>query len=145
MEERMTGSLIACVLAVAAYYHIPPRVFPAIHDVEGGRPGSIHRNTDGSDDLGIMQINDRWVPAFSRYTGLPTLVVRQRLILDPCFNIAAAGAILRFHLVARHGDLMEAIGDYHSLTPAYNLAYQAEVLQSARRLFEEPSHRPATR
>jgi hypothetical protein len=33
------------------------------------------------------------------------------------------------------GDLMQAVGDYHSHTPALNLAYQARVLAAARRLF----------
>ena len=55
---------------VASLYNLPPRVLPSIHAVEGGRPGTVHVNADASQDLGVMQVNTRWVPALSAYTGL---------------------------------------------------------------------------
>ena len=58
-----------------------------------------------------------------------------RLVYDGCFNIAAAGAIMRTYLNEAQGDLMLAIGYYHSHTPALNLDYQSKVLASAYRLF----------
>src|SRR3954468_24175591 len=96
--------------APAAWCHLPPRVLPSILAVEGGRAGLISHNEDGSDDLGPMQVNSRWVPALAAIGGLPHPVVRQRLIDEPCFNIAAAGAIMRAHLVEAHGDLTVAVG-----------------------------------
>ena len=122
--------------AVAAYYHLPPRVLPSIQAVEGGRPGLALRNTDGSDDLGVMQVNTRWLPALAHRTGLSETEVRQRLIDDACFNIAAAGVIMRTWLDLEGGDLMRAVGDYHSHTPALNADYQARVLAAARALFQ---------
>ena len=129
---------LACMVAVAAFNHLPPRVLPSIQAVEGGSIGSVHRNQDGSEDLGVMQVNTRWVPPLARYTGLGEEVIRFRLIASPCFNIAAAGAILRVYLDEAHGDLMQAIGDYHSHTPALNVAYQAQVMRSAFKLFVHP-------
>ena len=126
---------LACMAAVAAFNHLPPRVLPSIQAVEGGSLGSVHRNLDGSEDLGFMQVNTRWVGPLARYTGLGEGVVRFRLIALPCFNIAAAGAILRVYLNETHGDLMQAIGDYHSHTAALNQAYQAQVMRSATKLF----------
>jgi len=76
--------LLACMVATAAYYHLPPRV---------------------------------------RLTG------------DGCFNIAAAGAILRAYLDEAHGDLMTAVGYYHSHRPALHQAYRQRVLQAATILF----------
>ena len=54
----------------AAVYHLPPRVLPAIQSVEGGRVGLVHVNRDGSEDLGVMQINTLWIGPLARRTGL---------------------------------------------------------------------------
>lgn len=126
---------LACMLAVAAFYGLPPRVLPAIQAVEGGRVGTISRNPDGSEDLGVMQVNTRWLMPVAQLTGLPESVVRDRLVGDACFNIAAAGAILHSHLRELNGDLVRAVGNYHSRTPERHTAYAARVLGAAARLF----------
>ena len=126
---------LACMAAAAAFYHLPPRALPAIQLVEGGAVGSFSRNRDGSEDYGVMQVNSVWLAPLARLSRLPPGAVRQRLIGDPCFNIAAAAAILRTRLDARHGDLMLAVGDFHSQTPALNRRYQAQVMAAAVRLF----------
>ncbi len=126
---------LACMAAVAAFNQLPPRVLPSIQAVEGGALGTVHGNPDGSEDLGLMQVNTRWLGPLARYTGLSESAVRFRLVEWPCYNIAAAGAILRVYLNEAHGDLMDAIGDYHSHTPALNQAYQEQVMRSAYRLF----------
>jgi hypothetical protein len=131
----MAVPFVACMALVASIYHLPPRVLPAIHGVEGGWPGAVNVNTDGSQDLGVMQVNTRWIPALMRYTGQSEAYVRQQLLMHACYNIAASGLILRTYLNETHGDLMRAIGDYHSHTPPLNTAYQAQVMQSARGLF----------
>jgi soluble lytic murein transglycosylase-like protein len=126
---------LACMLSVAAFYGLPPRVLPAIQAVEGGQVGSVNRNQDGSEDLGLMQVNTRWLGPVAQLTGLPEATVRERLVDDACFNVAAAGAILHGHLLQTNGDLMRAVGNYHSQTPALNSAYAARVLEAAGRLF----------
>ncbi len=129
---------LTCMALVASLYHLPPRVLPAIQLVEGGRMGLVHPNADGSDDLGVMQVNTVWVPALARYTGLAEPVIRTRLLDDACFNIAAAGAIMATYLAEEHGNLMPAVGDYHSHTPGLNQMYQIQVLAAARALFVRP-------
>jgi hypothetical protein len=126
---------LACMLATAHFYALPPRVLPTIQAVEGGRPGLIHPNTDGSADLGLMQINTLWLQPIAQVTRQPPALVARRLIADPCFSIAAAGAILSAYRVETHGELMAAIGDYHSHTPLLNRSYQARVMAQAWRLF----------
>jgi hypothetical protein len=73
--------------------------------------------------------------------------VRDRLLTRPCFNVAAAGLILRTYLDETRGNLLRAIGDYHSHTPVLNLRYQARVLRSAAALFrpDAPDVRRNTR
>ncbi|AQS86883.1 BfpH protein [Neoasaia chiangmaiensis NBRC 101099] len=124
-----------CMMSVAAIYHLPPRVLPVIQAVEGGNIGNVRQNTDGTQDLGIMQVNTRWLWPISRYTHTPVAVVYRNLIGNSCYNISAAGAILRTYLNETHGDLMQAVGNYHSHTPKLNAAYQAQVLVFAQQLF----------
>ena len=131
----MAVPLLACMALVASIYNLPPRVLPSIHVVEGGAVSTVHANADGSEDLGYMQINTRWLPELSRYSNLPEGVVRQNLLSRPCFNVAAAGYILRRYLVETRNDLMLAIGDYHSHTVQLNTEYQGLVVRSAASLF----------
>jgi hypothetical protein len=131
----MSIPLLACMATVAAYYHLPPRVLPSIQAVEGGAVGIVHRNSDGSQDLGVMQVNTRWVTSLAQVAQTTPDMVRFRLIQDGCFNIAAAGAIMRYYVNEAHGDLMLAVGYYHSHTPAFNIEYRNKVLASAFRLF----------
>jgi hypothetical protein len=129
---------LTCMALVAQVYALPPRVLPSIQAIEAGTVGSVHENVDGSRDLGVMQVNDRWIMPLVRYTRSSAETVRSRLIMEPCFNIAAAGAILRTYLDEEDGDLMRAIGDYHSHTPALNQAYQLAVKGAAFVLFVQP-------
>lgn len=120
---------------VASLNRLPPRVLPSIAVVEGGRIGLISPNRDGTADLGVMQVNTRWLPVIASVTHTDTGAVRMRLLADPCFNISAAGAILRTYLDQDRGDLMRAIGDYHSHTPLLHQRYQLQVLGAAEQLF----------
>lgn len=131
----MAVPYLACMALVAQIYGLPPRVLPSIQVVEGGGPGVMHHNSDGSTDLGVMQINTLWLPALSRYTRLDPAEVRDRLLNRACFNIAAAGLILRTYLDETRGELMLAIGNYHSHTPLLNQGYQTKVQKSAAAMF----------
>ena len=144
----MAVPFLPCMVLAASFYGLPPRVLPSIHVVEGGEVGTVHRNTDGSEDLGVMQINTLWLPVLAGVARMTPEAVRTRLVGDACFNIAAAGLVMRSALLARHGDLMTAIGDYHSHTPTLNASYQGLVRAAAARLFTPqaagavPSPRP---
>jgi hypothetical protein len=121
--------------AAAAFYHLPPRVLPSIQAVEGGRPALIQPNTNGTADLGLMQINTIWITPLARYAHMTTPVVVDRLLHDSCFNVYAAAVIMRVYLNEAHGNLMVAIGYYHSHTPTLSMAYQEKVVGAAGALF----------
>ena len=135
MQVTMPVPFLACMSLVAQLYVLPPRVLPSIQKIEGGRPGLVMTNRNGSEDYGVMQVNSIWLSYLSRYTGLDQAVVRERLINRPCFNIAAAGLLLRTHLDRAQGDLMTAIGNYHSHTPIYHNSYRSRVTDAARAMF----------
>jgi len=130
---------LACMLAVSQFYHLPPRVLPSIQVVESGRPGTISRNFNGTGDLGVMQVNSNWVPYLARSWHLPPAQVAGRLIQDPCFNIVSAGAIVRIYLDEAHGDVVRAVGYYHSHTPERAGAYRMRVIRAALTLFGRPA------
>ena len=124
----MSAPLLACMAAVSAFYHLPPKALPAIHLIESGHAGSIGYNRNGTEDLGVMQVNTAWIPELARRTRLPQSRLRIALIRQDCFNIAVAGAILRIYLNEAHGDAVTAIGYYHSHTPGRREAYAMRVL-----------------
>jgi hypothetical protein len=130
---------LACMLAVSQLYHLPPRVLPSIQVVEAGHPGTISRNFNGTADLGVMQVNTRWLPYIARAWHMKPRVVASRLINDPCFNVAAAGAIMRIYLDESHGNVVEAVGYYHSHTPELATWYQIRVIQASFVLFGRPA------
>ena len=136
MAAPLVLPYLACMLQAAQYYNLPPRVLPAIHGVEGGTVGTVHANTDGTSDLGVMQVNTRWVQPIAARIHDTAQAVQARLTYDSCFNIAAAALIMRSYLNETHNDLMMAVGDYHSHTPMLNLAYRAHVAAVASAMFE---------
>jgi hypothetical protein len=125
----------ACMAAVAATLHLPPRILPVIAAIEGGALGVVRHDANGTDDLGVMQINTIWLPTLAARAGLDVPQTAARLIAQPCFNIAAAGLILRTYLNETHGALLQAIGDYHSHTPPLNHEYAAKAEAEAGTLF----------
>lgn len=132
---------LACMMAVSRLYALPPRVLPSIQKVEAGVPGTISRNRNGTADLGVMQINTRWLPHLAASWRLGHDDVARRLIAEPCFNIASAGAIMRIYLNEARGDVVQAVGFYHSHTPERASAYQIKVIRAASKLFG-PSQKP---
>lgn len=134
-RNLMPAPLFACMLAAALRYHIPERVLPAIWEVEHGHAGSIHSNTDGSVDMGLMQINSLWLRPLAQIVNMTPTQTAARLVSDNCFNVAASALILRSFLDETHGNLMQAIGDYHSHTPELNQQYQRKILAEAQRLY----------
>jgi hypothetical protein len=131
----MSVPFLACMAAAAAFYHLPPRVLPSIQAVEGGKIGSLRINTNGSADLGVMQVNTIWVKPLADFAHMSREAVIARLLNDPCFNIAASAAIMHVYLTESQGDLMAAIGHYHSHTPALSAAYRDKVVAAATALF----------
>lgn len=115
---------------VASFHHLPSSVLPAIQRVEGGSPGLVSNNKNGTQDLGLMQINTRWVVPLMETTHETGQIIYQRLKNDNCYNIAVAGAILKLYLIETNGNLMQAIGNYHSHTFNLNSQYQFKIIQA---------------
>ena len=55
-------ALALCIFTAAQTYSVPPTVILGVLNVEGGKVGMASSNTNGTYDLGPMQINTIWVP-----------------------------------------------------------------------------------
>lgn len=127
----MVASYLQCMMMVSTFHHLPPNVLPSIQRVEGGKPGLVSNNKNGTQDLGVMQINTRWIAPLQRTTHETGDVIYKRLQNDSCYNIAVAGAIMKLYLRETNGNLMKAIGNYHSHTPYFNNQYQLRIIQAS--------------
>ena len=110
-----------CFEQAGARYGIAPVLLEAISTVEsGGNPQARNLNRDGSEDLGHMQINSRWLGILASYG-----IDRQKL-LDPCLN-THVGAWILAQNVRQHGYGWEAVGAYNARSPAKRNAYSHRV------------------
>jgi soluble lytic murein transglycosylase-like protein len=96
-----------CAAWVEQVYEVPAPLVQAIASVEAGGPGIVHRNRNGTEDLGWMQINSSWLPVLSGYG-----YTRDLLLRDPCANAIAGAWILRRYY-ARFADWTLAIRAYN--------------------------------
>ena len=61
-EERSNAAMIRdCIEAAAHVYRVPPAILVVLLRVEGGSLGAVSTNTNGTVDIGPMQVNSIWV------------------------------------------------------------------------------------
>jgi soluble lytic murein transglycosylase-like protein len=112
-----------CFNEAAAYQGVNPWILRAVAWYESkGDPGAIHRNADGSIDVGQLQINSIHFGDLAR-EGVP-----HRALTDPCVNVYVAAWLLKQKMV-KHGNTWRAIGAYHSETPKQRDAYARSIQQ----------------
>ena len=82
-----------------------------------------------------MRVNTRWVQPLAWQAGMAPAVAERRLLIDGCFDIAVAGAIVRIYLNQARRNRLRAVGYYNSPTPLVVQAYEVRVLHAVTRLF----------
>lgn len=133
---------VACLQQAAQHFGLAPALLQAIAQVEsGGNPAAVNRsNRNGSRDIGLMQINSRWLPTLARWQ------VFEQDLFDPCVS-AHVGAWILADNIARLGPVWRAVGAYNAVTPALQQRYvrrvQAELARQQARA-ADPG-KPATR
>jgi len=118
----------ACWLRAARYQDINPWLLAAIGWVESKtNPNAIHYNTDGSIDVGVMQINSSWNPALLRYGITPSD------LRNPCTSVYIGAWVLR-QSFNKYGDSWRAIAAYNTGSVDTPAQYQMG-LNYARRVY----------
>ncbi|ENZ77919.1 MULTISPECIES: lytic transglycosylase domain-containing protein [Ralstonia] len=112
-----------CFDDAGAYQTVNPYVLRAIawHESKGD-PTAVHRNANGSIDVGELQINS------VHFRELATWGITPSALLDRCINIYVAAWRLKTKM-AKYGNTWEAIGAYHSETPQYRDRYARDIQQ----------------
>lgn len=132
----LTIPLTVCLLNASVANHIQPEILLSIISVEGGRIGTVSVNKNGSEDLGIMQINtSAWLKLISNafFSGNQQ-IARENLINDGCFNIYVGTWILSKAISDENGDVWEGVGRYHSQNPTYKYRYIDKVKKAYEKL-----------
>ena len=118
----------ACWEEVGQRYNINPYLLAAVAKTESNfNARAVRQNTNGTRDIGVMQINSIWLPALARYG------VTEAHLYDPCANIAV-GAWILSQQQGRYGNTWEAVGAYHSKTPSYKWKYANSVQTNLAKL-----------
>ena len=136
-----------CLTAAGNAHHEPPAVLVILLNVEGGRLGAVSPNTNGTVDIGPMQVNDIWLPKLAAHWATTKESAYLALRDNFCANVEAGAWILRMGLDEAHGDFWEGVGFYHSHDPGYKRTYLNSILQQAMRLqaqAQAPSKRIAS-
>lgn len=107
-----------------------------LRDQEGGWVGARQPNTNGTFDLGVMQINTWWIPKIASVVGRTRDEVERLLRFDPCFNAETARWIFQQEF-RTEGDFWRAVGRYHSPTRWRQVRYAGGVVRHLRRRFGE--------
>ena len=123
-----------CLTAAGSIYNEPPSILVILLNVEGGRLGAVSPNTNGTVDIGPMQVNDIWVPKVAAHWQTDVKSAYLALRDNFCANAKAGAWILRRGLDEAHGDFWEGVGIYHSHDPDHKLTYLSSVLKQAIRL-----------
>lgn len=110
-----------CIVQTAQRFDLPESVLRAILKVEGGKAGELRFNTNGTYDIGPMQVNSIWLPKFSKY------VSAEQIFYDGCANLQVGAWILRYNINRAKGDVWQGIGSYHSSTPIHQDKYKTKI------------------
>lgn len=117
----------ACFDEAAARYGLPASLLKAISRVESsGNPHAVNRNSNGSYDIGHMQINSQWLPVLQRYG------IDQRMLLDACVS-TYVGAWVLAQNIRRYGYTWTAVGAYNATSPSKRMVYARKVAAALQR------------
>jgi soluble lytic murein transglycosylase-like protein len=126
-----------CFEEAGAQYGINPQILRAIAKVESNfNPAAINKNSNGTYDVGLMQINSIWATTIGKE--------RWNSLGDACSNTKTGAWILSM-CMNKYGYTWKAIGCYNSQTPEKRDRYSKMVfnqLQRVKPLAQEAAYTP---
>jgi len=133
VQKEYKPASIACVINASNYQGVPANVLLAIGSMENGKNGQAVRNTNGTYDLGHMQINTSTFKAEIAKYG----VAMEEIQWNGCKNVEIAAFLLKKRLSENKGqDFWTRVANYHSKTPMYNTRYKNKLMPLAHRWAE---------
>ncbi|BDB30082.1 MULTISPECIES: lytic transglycosylase domain-containing protein [Cupriavidus] len=122
VTSLLAGTAYADCLDDAAVFHgVSPPLLRSIAIQESGmRPWVTNRNTNGSEDIGLLQINSIHLPRLSKYG------ITRAHLFDGCVNAYVGAWILREN-IQRFGPTWKAVGAYNAASPDKQLRYANQI------------------
>ncbi|WP_133667633.1 lytic transglycosylase domain-containing protein [Paraburkholderia sp. BL10I2N1] len=116
-----------CIDDAAAYHHISAQLVHAIAQHESGmRASAVNVNGNGTEDIGLMQINSSWLPALARYG------IRRENLFNACVN-AYVGAWILASNIRQFGPTWKAVGAYNAVSSSKQLVYANAIYRRLQR------------
>ena len=116
-----------CFVDAANRYGVNPLLLWGIARVESNfNSRALNRNSNGTYDIGIMQINSNWIPVLKRHGLYDT-----RALWDPCYNIHVGAWVLK-QCLSKFGNTWQAIGCYNASTRYKQIKYSQRVYQAIK-------------
>lgn len=124
------GFATTCWDKAGQTYGLDPWLLLSIALTESSfKEGIKSKNTNGTYDLGLMQINTIHTKYFSEKFGL----TQADLQYNSCAGVMAAGHLLK-QSIQRYGYNIDGIGGYHSRTPHLRKKYGNKVIKNYNQL-----------
>ncbi|KVG27267.1 transglycosylase SLT domain-containing protein [Burkholderia diffusa] len=121
-----------CLDDAATFQKVSVSLLRGIAQVESGmNPNAVNTNTNGTVDIGLMQINSTWLPTLAREG------ISRESLFDACTN-AYVGAWILSQNIRQLGANWNAIGAYNSASPDKRLAYARKVYDAIRTMPDSP-------
>ncbi len=123
-----------CFEEAGKMYGINPLILRSIARVESNFvPETINKNSNGTFDIGLMQINTVWKPVLGEQ--------RWKYLGDACYN-TKTGAWILATCINKYGYNWKAIGCYNSQTPKKSEAYSRKVFSHLKKLEHHKEPQP---
>jgi len=123
-----------CFEEAAAIYGLNPLVLWSIAKHESNfNPRAINRNSNGTFDFGVMQINSAW----AKTIGMKAW----NSLGDPCYNVKV-GAWIYAQCVKAHGNTWEAIGCYNASKKQHRVQYAWKIYNEIQKVSQQSDTHP---
>lgn len=135
-KTNLDDRISQCLKVSGEKYNIHPYLLWAIAKQESGfNPKAIGVNKDKTEDIGVMQINQWWLPKLKEHG------IARSDLYDPCINIDV-GAWILAQEIQRHGMSWRAVGAYNARTPWKQDVYAKKIQANLKLAYRLASTNP---
>jgi len=136
--EQPTPLTQQCLERVSRRYQVHPVILSLVHRVEAGYIGAKVENSNGTFDLGFMQVNTIHLEFLADYG-----ITEKMLMNNACISLGFAAWYVRTVTVNQKGvgsdDYFRAIARYHSKNEPFNTNYAMRLKEEFQMVFGEQS------
>ena len=120
-----------CFKEAAERYKVSETLLRAIAKTESNfNAKASNINTNGTEDIGVMQINSSWLPTLKQF-GIGREELKQA-----CTNVNV-GAWIMAKNIEQHGDTWRAVGAYNARSPSKQAVYIQKVWRNLLPIMKE--------